>query len=104
MTKPKSAQIKPVEKIMQEAAAGLGVQQESAVRELGKPATGTAGHIQNHAYKPLQEVLIAFESGHYKEFKGTWLGDSVWGHHKTIDGRIIHVNKDKVEYIQTKEI
>ena len=69
-----------------------------------KEATIQRGVPNPYLYKPLQEVLIAFESGHYKEFKGTWLGDSVWGHHRTTDGRIIHVNKDKVEYIQTKEL
>ena len=53
-------------------------------------------------FKPAQETLISFESGHYKAFKGEWQGDSVWAHFKTADGRVIHVNKDKVEYIQTR--
>lgn len=48
-----------------------------------------------------QNVLVSFKSGHYKQFRGVWIGDSVWGHHKTTDGRTIHINKDEVEYIQT---
>lgn len=51
-----------------------------------------------------QDTLVSFESGHYKSFKGEWLGDSVWGHHKREDGSTIHINKDKVEYIQTKPV
>ena len=51
---------------------------------------------------PTQKTLIAFESGHYKAFTGSWLGDSVWGHHRTIQGKTIHINKDKVEYIETE--
>lgn len=57
---------------------------------------------QDHC-KPKQETLISFESGHYKAFTGEWKGDSVWAHFTTADGRTVHVNKDKVEYIQTKE-
>jgi hypothetical protein len=45
--------------------------------------------------------LIAFESGHYKTVKGSWKGDSVWAHFRKDDGGMIHVNKDKVEYIET---
>lgn len=52
--------------------------------------------------KPTQKTLIAFESGHYKAFTGSWLGDSVWGHHRTVQGKTIHINKDKVEYIETE--
>lgn len=52
----------------------------------------------------IQEVLISFKTGHYKSFKGQWQGDSVWSHFKTTDGRMIHVNKDEIEYMQTKEI
>ena len=52
----------------------------------------------------MQKVLIAFKSGHYKSFTGEWLGDSVWGHHITQAGAIIHINKDEVEYIQTSPI
>ena len=55
-------------------------------------------------YEPRQDTLIAFESGHYKAFRGVWKGDSVWAHFKTSEGKTIHVNKDKVEYIQTEEI
>jgi len=46
------------------------------------------------------EYLIAFESGHYKKFKGQWRGDSVWAHFETNHGSKIHVNKEKVEYIE----
>lgn len=51
--------------------------------------------------KKVTETLISFESGHYKKVKGTWKGDSVWTHFTTEDGGMIHVNKDKVEYMQT---
>jgi len=47
------------------------------------------------------ETLISFESGHYKKVKGEWKGDSVWGHFFKEDGGMIHINKDKVEYIET---
>uniref|UniRef100_A0A6M3IHB9 Uncharacterized protein n=1 Tax=viral metagenome TaxID=1070528 RepID=A0A6M3IHB9_9ZZZZ len=47
------------------------------------------------------ETLIAFESGHYKKIKGEWKGDSVWTHYQKEGGGMIHVNKDKVEYIET---
>lgn len=47
------------------------------------------------------ETLIAFESGHYKKVKGEWVGDSMWSHFKKESGGMIHVNKDKVEYMET---
>lgn len=47
------------------------------------------------------EILIAFESGHYKKVGGTWKGDSVWGHYTKGHGGEVHINKDKVEYIET---
>jgi len=47
------------------------------------------------------ERLIAFESGHYKKVSGVWKGDSVWAHFIKPDGGMIHVNKDKVEYMET---
>lgn len=50
---------------------------------------------------PVAETLVSFESGHYKSFVGSWTGDSVWAHFVTQSGRVIHVNKDKVEYIET---
>jgi len=49
------------------------------------------------------EILVALESGHYKNVKGTWKGDSVWMHIFKEGGGMIHVNKDKVEYIETFE-
>ncbi len=47
------------------------------------------------------ETLIAFESGHYKKVKGTWKGDSVWCHFIKEDGGMVHINKEKVEYVET---
>jgi len=47
------------------------------------------------------ESLVAFESGHYKTIRGQWRGDSVWCHFKKADGGMVHLNKDKVEYIET---
>ena len=47
------------------------------------------------------ETLISFESGHYKKIKGTWKGDSVWSHFIKENGGMVHINKDKVEYIET---
>lgn len=49
------------------------------------------------------EILISFESGHYKKVKGEWKGDSVWHHIKKERGGMVHVNKDKIEYIETFE-
>lgn len=49
----------------------------------------------------VSETLIAFESGHYKKVKGSWKGDSVWTHFHKEGGGMIHVNKDKVEYMET---
>jgi hypothetical protein len=63
--------------------------------QLGREAERKKGH------KPSQKTLISFESGHYKEFTGQWLGDSVWGHFKKNSGSTVHINKDKVEYIET---
>ena len=50
------------------------------------------------------EILISFESGHYKKIKGEWEGDSVWTHFKKAKGGHVHVNKDKVEYYETFDI
>ncbi len=47
------------------------------------------------------ETLISFESGHYKKVKGDWAGDSVWTHFKKASGGMVHVNKDKIEYMET---
>lgn len=49
---------------------------------------------------PKQKVLLCFESGHYKTLKGTWKGDTVWLHWEKENGKAVHVNKDKVEYIE----
>jgi len=50
-----------------------------------------------------KETLISFESGHYKKIKGKWKGDSVWTHFQKDSGGQIHVNKEKVEYLETFE-
>lgn len=47
------------------------------------------------------ETLISFESGHYKKIKGTWKGDSVWCHFHKESGGMVHINKDKVEYMES---
>jgi hypothetical protein len=47
------------------------------------------------------ETLICFESGHYKKVRGAWKGDSVWCHFTKEDGGMVHINKDKVEYMET---
>jgi hypothetical protein len=47
------------------------------------------------------ETLIAFESGHYKKVRGKWMGDAVWMHYEKIEGGILHVNKEKVEYTES---
>jgi len=46
------------------------------------------------------ETLIAFESGHYKKVTGFWKGDSVWCHFTKPDGGMVHINKEKVEYME----
>ena len=50
-----------------------------------------------------RETLISFESGHYKKVKGEWKGDSVWCHFKKDSGGMLHINKDKVEYMESFE-
>jgi hypothetical protein len=55
------------------------------------------------AMQKSREHLVSFESGHYKKIKGTWRGDSVWGHFKKEAGGEVHINKDKIEYIETFE-
>ena len=47
------------------------------------------------------ETLISFESGHYKKIIGNWKCDSVWAHFKKASGGMIHVNKEKVEYMES---
>lgn len=56
---------------------------------------------------PKQDILgdmktvISFESGHYKNITGKWKGDSVWSHFIKQGGGQVHINKDKIEYIET---
>lgn len=45
--------------------------------------------------------LVSFESGHYKKVTGQWKGDSVWMHIAKENGGVVHINKDKVEYVET---
>lgn len=52
----------------------------------------------------VMKSVIAFESGHYKPVIGKWRGDSVWSHFVKEDGGQVHINKDKVEYIETFKI
>ena len=47
------------------------------------------------------ENLVSFESGHYKKIRGTWKGDSVWCHFEKESGGMVHLNKDKIEYIES---
>ena len=47
------------------------------------------------------EYLVCFESGHYKKVKGKWKGDSIWMHIEKDSGGTVHINKDKVEYVET---
>ncbi|HUV65534.1 MAG TPA: hypothetical protein VMW24_16675 [Sedimentisphaerales bacterium] len=49
---------------------------------------------------PPQTMLVSFESGHYKKVTGKWKGDSVWTHWIKPDGKMVHINKDKVEYYE----
>jgi len=51
----------------------------------------------------MKEYLFSFESGHYKKFKGQWDGDSVWNHCTKEDGTKVHINKDRVEYVEERE-
>ncbi len=48
-----------------------------------------------------KENLVSFESGHYKKIYGTWAGDSVWCHFKKEGGGMVHLNKAKIEYIES---
>lgn len=55
---------------------------------------------ETQSEKIVDIVLVSFESGHYKRLKGNWKGDSVWFHWIKTDGKNVHVNKDKIEYIE----
>lgn len=44
--------------------------------------------------------LVSFESGHYKSISGVWEGDSVWMHIRKPGKSVVHINKDKVEYVE----
>ncbi len=48
----------------------------------------------------VKTILASFESGHYKKVTGTWEGDSVWTHIRKENGKLVHINKDKVEYYE----
>ena len=47
-----------------------------------------------------KSILASFESGHYKKITGTWKGDSVWGHYYKSNGKMVHINLSKVEYLE----
>lgn len=47
------------------------------------------------------ETLISFESGHYIKVVGKWEGDAVWCHFRKEGGGMVHINKDKVEYMES---
>ena len=49
----------------------------------------------------IADITISFKSGHYKAFRGSWIGDSVWAHFYREDGSIVHVNKDQIEFIES---
>lgn len=53
-----------------------------------------------HSYCEEKKVLISFESGHYKTVTGKWKGDSVWTRFVKPGGKLVHINKDKVEYYE----
>lgn len=59
--------------------------------------------INGRPGRPAKETLVSFESGHYKKVKGHWKGDSVWTHFQKEGGGQVHVNKDKIEYMETFE-
>lgn len=48
----------------------------------------------------LGTFLISFKSGHYKKITRAWKGDSVWGHFIKENGKMVHINKDEVEYME----
>ena len=51
--------------------------------------------------KVVKTTLISFESGHYKKVRGEWKGDSVWCHFTKASGGMLHINKEKVEYMES---
>lgn len=55
--------------------------------------------IYGEETKP-QTVLVSFESDHYKKVTGKWKGDSIWTHWIKPDGKIVCINKSKVEYYE----
>lgn len=46
------------------------------------------------------EILVSFESGHYKKIVGHWKGDSIWGHYYKENGKMVQINLSKVEYLE----
>jgi hypothetical protein len=59
--------------------------------------------LEEQIKPPSKKSLVSFESGHYKEINGRWKGDSVWCHFYKESGGMVHINKDKVEYIEDFE-
>lgn len=65
----------------------------------------SSGMVEIEEEEEVEEktTLISFESGHYKTVKGEWKGDSVWCHFNKASGGMLHINKDKVEYMESFE-
>lgn len=57
-------------------------------------------HNPNHDSAEYKTILVSFESGHYKTVTGNWVGDSQWTHWRKADGKMIFLNKNKVEYYE----
>lgn len=49
----------------------------------------------------MDSVLIGFESGHIKSFKGVWDGSNAWASFTKEDGGIVSANREKIEFIET---
>jgi hypothetical protein len=57
-------------------------------------------HQQCDEARAPSRTLVSFESGHYKKITGEWKGDSVWCHFQKPNGKRVHLNKEKIEYIE----
>ena len=73
-----------------QVASGSSAEQGAQVAETGQPTP----------IGKQQTVLVSFESGHYKKVTGRWKGDSLWTHWIKENGKMIHINKNKVEYYE----
>lgn len=82
---------------MNEQASETQVASESSAEQGAQVAAETG---QPTPLKEKQTVLVCFESGHYKKVTGKWKGDSLWTHWIKENGKMIHINKNKVEYYE----